>query len=290
MENSNFIAIDFETATNDKEPCQLGIVIVKNWSIIQKMSYLIRPKDNHYDYNCSSKHNITAIETKDAPEFPYVWNEVRAHFENSIVVAHKADFDRDVLFKSLQKHGLEFPDCSFICTYKMTGFGLEKSCEVLGVPLTNHHDALCDAEAAANIFIKTNKQGISSVMLSPKLSYNKKEEKEEYFTFIDALSELNIIEDELFLNKRFILTGVFENDREKIKEVIKKLGGKISSSVNKSIDFAVLGENPGFRKMQDLSDLANERIFIKRLSESEILEMINDALKKQGFDLFDIYS
>jgi len=67
----------------------------------------------------------------------------------------------------------------------------------------------------------------------------------------------------------FVLTGSLEKySREEAKEVIRNLGGQMSSSISKNIDYLIAGENPGskFQKAQELG--------VKVLSEEEFLEMI----------------
>ena len=44
----------------------------------------------------------------------------------------------------------------------------------------------------------------------------------------------------------FVITGTLEEfSRDKAKEVIEELGGKVTSSVSKNTDYLVCGENPG---------------------------------------------
>jgi DNA polymerase-3 subunit epsilon len=293
METGNFIAIDFETATASKEPCQLGIVIVKEWSIIQKMSYLIRPKDNYYEPGCAKVHGITPANTKNAPCFLEVWSKVSKYFDNATVIAHKADFDRDALYKAVESAGMDMPVCDFICTRKMTGGGLEESCKRLSIPLLKHHDALFDAEAAANIFIKINKYKpfADYTPIAPKKNNkpSKKSDKEEYLSheeILDELLELN--PDDSFIGKNFVVTGSFNEDKESVKVIIKKLGGKTPSSVSKSTNYVIIGENPGWKKMEEIDRLKNEGVVINTMSENEALVMINKALEKQEWNIYDV--
>ncbi len=69
--------------------------------------------------------------------------------------------------------------------------------------------------------------------------------------------------------KTFVLTGELESlSREQAKEKIRQLGGDISSSVSKSTDWVVVGEEPGskFDKARKLG--------IKILSERQFLKMV----------------
>ena len=73
--------------------------------------------------------------------------------------------------------------------------------------------------------------------------------------------------------KTFVLTGTLQNmTRDEASEIIKKLGGKTSSSVSKKTSFVLVGENPGSKldKAQDLGVII--------LTEDEFLEMIREDL------------
>jgi len=70
-------------------------------------------------------------------------------------------------------------------------------------------------------------------------------------------------------DKIFVLTGSLKNmNRNEASDIIKKLGGKISSSVSKKTDYVVVGEDPGskFDKAKKLN--------VKILSEDEFVNLI----------------
>lgn len=70
--------------------------------------------------------------------------------------------------------------------------------------------------------------------------------------------------------KKFVLTGTMEKmSRDEAKEKIRVLGGEISSTVSKTTDYVVVGENPGSKY-----DKA-EKLGVKILNEKEFLNLIN---------------
>lgn len=72
-----------------------------------------------------------------------------------------------------------------------------------------------------------------------------------------------------FNNKTFVLTGTLNTmGRDEAKKKIRELGGNVSSSVSKSTDFVVAGENAG-SKLDDAQELG-----VKVISEEEFLKMI----------------
>ena len=96
--NSNFIAIDFETATSNKMACQIGITIVENGAIKDTIVRLIQPPNNKYDVGCIQVHHITPEQTSKSPTFDIVWEEIKNLFI-FLVVLCKIDF---VFYKILQ--------------------------------------------------------------------------------------------------------------------------------------------------------------------------------------------
>lgn len=68
--------------------------------------------------------------------------------------------------------------------------------------------------------------------------------------------------------KTFVLTGTLPTlSRDEAKSIIKKLGGKTTSSISKSVDYILLGENPGSKY-----DKA-KKLGIKMLTEKEFLHL-----------------
>ena len=67
---------------------------------------------------------------------------------------------------------------------------------------------------------------------------------------VNMNSEANeIIEDDNFKNKRFVITGSFDNiTRDEIKEYIEKRGGFTSDSVSKKTSVVIVGKDPGSKK------------------------------------------
>ena len=69
--------------------------------------------------------------------------------------------------------------------------------------------------------------------------------------------------------KTLVLTGTLSSmPRDEAKKLIKKHGGKVSSSVSKKTDFVVLGENPGSKAQKA------EELSVKMISEDELREMV----------------
>jgi DNA polymerase-3 subunit epsilon len=86
----SFTAIDFETATRHRVSiCQIGLVRVEEGKIVKKISQLVQPPDNYFEFMNTRIHGITPRETEDSPTFDQIWKSIRKYFHNQTVVAHQ---------------------------------------------------------------------------------------------------------------------------------------------------------------------------------------------------------
>jgi len=151
--SNTFSAIDFETAQGKRwSVCQVGIVRVENGIIKETVNKLIQPPDNYYFYMNTQIHGITAKHTKTSPTFPSVWHEIKHHIENQTVVAHNGAFDFSCISQTLDYYGLPLPEYDKKCTLKIYGEDLATLCRKYKIKL-NHHDALSDALACAELYL-----------------------------------------------------------------------------------------------------------------------------------------
>ena len=151
MDNS-FTAIDFETAQGKRSSiCQVGLVRVENGIITGTMNRLICPPDNYYFYRNTKIHGICAEHTRNAPTFAALWQQIKPLILNQTVVAHNGAFDFSCLSQTLDYYRLQHPDYQKQCTYKIYKKDLASLCREHRIKL-NHHDALSDAMACAELY------------------------------------------------------------------------------------------------------------------------------------------
>lgn len=160
----DFAAIDFETANGKRTSvCSVGVVIVREGKVVEKIYRLIKPYPNYYAYFCQQVHGMSDKDTCNAALFPEVWREIAPHIEGLPLVAHNATFDRGCLQAVHEHYAIPYPDYQFYCTYQAARklFGKELPNHQLhtvsshcGYDLANHHHALADAEACAAIALK----------------------------------------------------------------------------------------------------------------------------------------
>jgi DNA polymerase-3 subunit epsilon len=161
---TTFAAIDFEIANHHRSSvCSVGVVIVRNGIITNKIYRLIRPEPEWHWWRFTQIHGLTAADTANAKVFPFVWQEIAPLIEGLPLVAHNSLFDEGCLREVFRVYQMDYPDYEFYCTcnasrkkFKMLlpNHQLHTVAAYCGFDLTNHHHALADAEACAVIAMK----------------------------------------------------------------------------------------------------------------------------------------
>ncbi len=163
------------------------------------------------------------------------------------------------------------------------GMGLDRVLYGLGIKyvgshvaqvLTDHYDSIDDIMAAG----QEELEGIDEI--GPKIAESIVSffDDERNRDMIEALRgrgvkmEVEREEVEQFLDgKKFVLTGALEGfTRDEAADMIKKHGGRVTSSVSGATDYVVVGENPGSKldKAKELgTTILDEDDFIKMIEE-----------------------
>jgi DNA polymerase-3 subunit epsilon len=152
---TTFTAIDFETAQGFRHSiCQVGLIRIENGIITNEINLLVQPPDNYYWEKFIDIHGITPAKTANAPTFNQVWHKIEPFITGQNVVAHNGmNFDFPVLEKTLEHYGMHAPEYIKHCTYRLYKDNLASLCKEHEIPL-NHHDALSDAKACAELFLR----------------------------------------------------------------------------------------------------------------------------------------
>lgn len=166
----NFTAIDFETANKTRNSaCSLALVVVENNEIIFKKHWYINPQTN--DFYFTYLHGIKPSDVANAPTLADLWqSELKDYIDGKIIAAHNAPFDISVLNTTLQEAGISLPKIQSIDTVQysrqyfphLQNHKLSTVADFLNIPL-NHHNAMSDAEACAQIILKLNNKEYRSV-------------------------------------------------------------------------------------------------------------------------------
>lgn len=162
IENTRFVAIDFETADPKRDSaCAVGIVVVDQGRMVARDYRLIRPPRRKFNPFCIKVHGIRWEDVCEEPSFGDIWPEIEPLFAGAdFLVAHNASFDRSVLHTCCRESGWLAPVQPFLCTvqlsrktWELASNKLPSVCAHLGIDLDHHH-AASDAEACARIAVQ----------------------------------------------------------------------------------------------------------------------------------------
>ena len=163
----NFTAIDFETANDSRaSACAVGIVRVRGGVVVESFETLLRPREVRVNWRNQAVHGIAEERLHDAPTLADVWPQLLPYLHRQAVVAHNSAFDVSVLEYSCRDFGVPIPAFHCLCSVKLARVAwpqlerhkLDHVAAHFGIPL-NHHDALSDARACAEITVRAFQSG-----------------------------------------------------------------------------------------------------------------------------------
>lgn len=160
---NSFVAIDVETANREASSiCSIGAVKVVNGVIVDRFYELVKPEPEYYSrYFSEQIHGIFAADTENVDTFDVVWRRFSNFLGRLPLIAHNKAFDENCIRVAHKVYRMDYPDYPFFCTLikarrtiprQMCGsYSLPFLCEFFGIPFSNHHNALADAEGCAKI-------------------------------------------------------------------------------------------------------------------------------------------
>jgi DNA polymerase-3 subunit epsilon len=280
MSTLSFVSLDIETATsNSASICQIGYVVVLNGHIVKEKCILVQPPSNEYDARHSCIHGVDALQTKNEPTFPDIWEQIKADLTEYCLIMHNSSFDLSVLNSTLDYYGLSKPNFNSECTYKLTGLSLKALSESLQISMVKHHDPLSDAKTCALAYLK--------LALGEKPNYDLiTNEKSDPFAGHERLSgdilkPKKEVKDPCnpFYMKKVVFTGVLQTmTRDQAANIVQELGADIDTSVNKKTNFVIVGQGAGPSKLKKIDEYNATGSSIRILNETEFVSKLKNGL------------
>lgn len=310
----DFVAIDFETANQNRaSACSVGLTKVVNGQIVDEFYTLINPEDD-FDYFNTMIHGINKDTVSSAFNYSYVIQEIKNFVGDFPLVAHYAPFDMGVIRDSNDRYQITNIRMKYFDSYylskqyiKSISYKLNYLCDMLGIPL-EHHNALSDSQACANLILflcKDNNYSsihqlldgaryskMGAIINSEGSGFRRKKDDKNYSSqsinikeILDSIDKDSLNSNHVFFEKHACFTGKLESMlRLDAMTIFAKLGGIPEKSVNKKVNFLIMGEQD-FRVVGE--DLKSSKILkaekllssgqeIQLLSEDEFLRMLGD--------------
>ncbi len=162
-----YVVVDVETTGGSGEQhrmTELAAVKVRDGRIVDRFQTLLNPQ-RPIPPNITRLTGISDAMVADAPLFADVAGEFEAFMEGSIFVAHNVSFDYGFVSREFTRigRGFRYPKlctCSSMRKFYpgLPSYSLGELCRQFGIPLRQHHRAMCDAEAAAELLFMINEK------------------------------------------------------------------------------------------------------------------------------------
>ena len=160
--NNTFVVFDLETTGFSSEYdkiIEIGAVKIKNGNIIDSFSTFINPEIK-IPYNITELTSITNDDVKNADTIDNVLPKFIEFCKDSVLVAHNANFDMSFIRKNCNDLSIDInytvmdtvPLAKFLFP-ELKRYKLNTIAKHLGVSLENHHRAVDDAKATADILL-----------------------------------------------------------------------------------------------------------------------------------------
>lgn len=241
---NEFWALDVETANSDYSSiCQIGMVRHADGVQIESWSSLIKPNGQFDPVNIGI-HGIREDHVRDAPRFEEVYALLADKLRDQIVV-HHGHFDRSAFFRCYDSFGLSPIECDWLDSTKVArrtwsqfskkGYGLAKLAEHFEIAL-DHHDALSDASAAAQLTELALTESGKSVR--DWLSAARRPISKPYPQRVsrDGPAEAT------FAGKSIVFTGALSLARSEAADMAQRLGFDVRNGVTKKTTHLCVGD------------------------------------------------
>ncbi|MBO5208412.1 MAG: PolC-type DNA polymerase III [Lachnospiraceae bacterium] len=158
-----FVVFDIETtgfSPVNNRIIEIGAVKVEEGKITDRFSTFVNP-DVPIPFEIEKLTSINDEMVMDSPQIDVILPQFMEFCKGAVLVAHNANFDMSFIMENCDRLGIEhdftYIDTVGIARVLLPGQAkhtLDAVAKTLGISLENHHRAVDDAEATAEIFVK----------------------------------------------------------------------------------------------------------------------------------------
>lgn len=224
------------------------------------------------------------------------------------MVAHYLPFDGYALRDNLARYQIQPSSNQLLCTYQLSkrlllgqsSYSLDSLCDYFRIDLTNHHHALGDARACAELMLKLvdqfdlvdfetlfEKTRIRPGVISPdnyrsSLVYNK---SKSHGRSLD-LREIEVNEyanqENPFYGKNIVFTGKLNLfSRKEAAQLVANKGGMPQNGITNETDYIILGDfqnvmikNNKSTKLKKAEEMISQGKELEIISEEDFIKML----------------
>ncbi len=169
--DQTYVVVDVET-TGGRPPndrvTEIGAVKIRGGVVVDEWHSLINP-ERHIPGYITDLTGISNAMVADAPVFADVAESFATFLAGAVFVAHNVNFDHGFIGAEFRRLDMRFR-LPKLCTVSSMrkyypgheSYSLGRLCQVYGIRLENHHRALDDARAAAELLLMVNQRRLKA--------------------------------------------------------------------------------------------------------------------------------
>lgn len=307
---TSFVSFDFENLFPQRvTACSVGMVKYKNGEIVDKYYTLIRPPFEYEGKKGPALtwiHGFTEDKLKNEKTFAEILPQMEEFIDGLPLVAHNACVERACIYDCCAYYNIQttIPYENIFDTYLLSKaiedtlgvpicgpgtYSLNVVCQRFGVKELRHHHACDDAEMCGNLFLTFPKY------LSGELKFDasareraldscSKKSSSGNFIYDSYASRGhinlcgNVLQKDLssadsnnpFYDRKVVITGVFNIERQKLANTLKSMGADIDTGVGSKTNYLLIGEEPGPSKLKKFDELIAAGKDVRKIYQEDL--------------------
>lgn len=307
---TSFVSFDFENLFPQRvSACSVGMVKYKDGEIVDRYYTLIRPPFEYEGKRGPALtwiHGFTENDFEGEPTFEDVLPQMEAFIEGLPLVAHNACVERACIHDACAFYNIEtcIPYEDIMDTYLLSkaiedklgmnvrgpgSYSLNVVCQRFGVKTLQHHHACDDAEMCGNLFLTFPKYlsgelafDESARLMDSEYCSNESWSRNNIYESYVQRGHTNLCGDILqkdlscadphnpFYDRKVVITGVFNIERQELAKILKTMGADIDTGVSSKTNYLLIGDEPGPSKLKKFDQLISEGKDVRKIYQEDL--------------------
>ena len=277
MDNLHFVAVDVETANNNRGSiCQIAIVEFFSGAIVNEWSSLVDPDEAFLQANIQI-HGIRPEDVAGHPAIRELADEIHGRLTDRLVVSHTL-FDQRSLSMACPEvaHGLEWLDTCDAARRawpELPCHRLPNLADKLGIQF-NHHDALEDARTAGKVLLAALSKNRSIAQRTVTTVAASTSRSRAYAPQVQRAGK----KSGRLSGEEVVLTGTMWTSRNRIADMAAEAGCNVHPRITNSTTILVVGsDNVGESKLDTARQLVARGRKLRILTDTEFRSLLDSC-------------
>ena len=277
MDNLHFVAIDVETANNNRGSiCQIAIVEFRSGVIVNEWSSLVDPDEAFFPANIEI-HGIRPEDVAGHPTIRELTDEIHGRLNERLVVSHTL-FDQQSLSIACPEvaHGLKWLDTCDAARRAWPSLSSHRLPDLagrLGIEF-DHHDALEDARTAGKVLIAAVQRNRSIIHCTVTTFASAQSRSRAYAPQVQRAGKTS----GRLAGEVVVLTGTMWTSRNRIADMAAEAGCNVHPRITNSTTILVVGsDNVGESKLETARELISKGRKLRILTDAEFRKLLESC-------------